>query len=71
MSGARSVAAQLRRAGITDVRLVTVPDNALIRVRVGKFESSAAAATTISRIRAEGLSAVIVSDVQREQLVRE
>jgi hypothetical protein len=71
LAGARSVAAQLRRAGIADVRLVTVPDNALIRVRVGKFESSAAAATTISKIKAGGLSAVIVSDVQREQLVRE
>jgi cell division septation protein DedD len=71
MAGARSVAAQLRRAGITNVRLVTVPENGLIRVRVGTFQSSAAAATTVSKIKAEGLSAVIVSDVQREQLVRE
>ncbi|MGQ0562991.1 MAG: SPOR domain-containing protein [Gemmatimonadota bacterium] len=70
-AGARSVARQLQQAGFENVRLVTVPDNALIRVRVGKFEDSADAATTASRIKAAGLSAVIVSDVQREQGMRD
>lgn len=65
-SGARSVARQLEKAGFQDVRLVTVPDNTLIRVRIGRFDNSAAAAATVAKLKAGGFSAVVVFDAERE-----
>lgn len=70
-SGARAVARQVEQAGFADVRLVTVPDNSLLRVRVGKFESGAQALPIVTRLKAAGFSAVIVSDAEREQQMRE
>jgi cell division septation protein DedD len=69
-SGAQSVLRQLQKGGFENTRLVTVPDNTLIRVRVGKFASSADAAATAAKLRAAGFSAVIVSDAAHEAIVR-
>lgn len=70
-SGARSVARQLENAGFEDVRLVTIPDNSLIRVRVGRFENSGAAAATVTKLKAGGFSAVVVFDAERETALRD
>lgn len=70
-SGARSVARQVEKAGFADVRLVTMPENSLIRVRIGKFESASQALPIATKLKAAGFSAVIVSDAEREQQLRE
>lgn len=69
-SNAHAVARQIERAGFTDVRLVTVPDNPLLRVRVGKFETATAANALVKQLKAKGFSAVTVADVAREQPIR-
>jgi cell division septation protein DedD len=68
-SGARGVQRQLENAGFTDVRLVRVPGNQLIRVRIGKFENRAAAAATLSRLASANYSAVLVTDANSETRV--
>ena len=70
LSGARSVKSQLERAGITDVRLVQVPGNRLIRVRIGRFANRSAAAAVLAQLAAANMSAVLVTDTDAEQIVR-
>jgi cell division septation protein DedD len=65
-AGARSVQRQLERAGFNDVRLVRVPGNQLIRVRVGKFENRAAASELLARLSRANFSAVLVTDANNE-----
>jgi cell division protein FtsN len=70
-SGAREVKAQLERAGITGVRLVRVPGNQLIRVRVGRFANRAAASATLARLANADISAVLVADADTETVVKD
>jgi cell division septation protein DedD len=69
VSGARSVVRELERAGFSDVRLVRVPGNDLVRVRVGRFENRAAAAATLAKLAAHDISAVLVTDTHAETRV--
>jgi cell division septation protein DedD len=71
VGGAREVKAQIERAGITNVRLVRVPGNQLIRVRVGRFANRAAAASTLARLANADISAVLVSDADSETVVKD
>jgi DedD protein len=70
LSGAQSVKQQLERAGFTDIRLVRVPGNQLIRVRIGRFADRAAAAQTLARLASADISAVLVSDAHTETPVK-
>lgn len=70
LAGARTTARQLEKAGFANVRIVTVPSNALIRVRVGAFESLTDAAAHGAKIKAAGFTVAIVSDATTEQAVR-
>lgn len=70
-AGALSVVRQLERKGLPGARLVRVPNNALIRVRIGRFESAAAAAVQLSKVKAAGFAPMVVADANREQLVRD
>lgn len=65
-SSAEIVAAHLRERGF-DARVTLVANSPLHRVRVGAFATNADAAALAHRIRDAGYTAVIVSDVQREQ----
>jgi cell division septation protein DedD len=69
--GARAVKAQIERAGITDVRLVRVPGNQLIRVRVGRYANRAGAAAMLARLANADISAVLVTDADRETVVKD
>lgn len=69
-TGADEVRTQLLRRGFADVRLVRVPGNNLIRVRVGRFINRAAAESTLARLAAADISAVLVTDADVEQPVR-
>ncbi len=71
LSGAQSVKRQLERAGFTDVRLVRVPGNQLIRVRIGKFADRAAASGVLARLARADISAVLVSDAHTETPVKD
>ncbi len=68
-SGALGVQRQLESAGFTGVRLVRVPGNQLIRVRIGRFESRTAAASTLARLANANFSAVLVADANTETRV--
>lgn len=68
-SNAKGVARQLVKAGF-DARLATVPENDLLRVRIGKFATSADAAATNAKLKRAGYVGVVVSDVLREKLVQ-
>lgn len=70
-NGARSVAQNLKKAGFEQVRLVTVPGNELVRVRVGRFASETAASDVLKRLQAAGYKPVVASDLQREKVVRD
>ena len=70
VNGARRVQEQLQRAGFADARLVRVPGNELVRVRVGKFANRSAAASVLARLAAGDFSAVLVTDATEEQPVR-
>lgn len=70
-SNALGVVRQLHTAGYQDVRLVTVPENTLFRVRIGHFQSSASAAEILGKLKASGFVPAIVSDVLREQPVKD
>ena len=69
LTGARGVMIELQRAGFSDVRLVRVPGNNLIRVRIGRFENRAAASATLARLAANDISAVLVTDADTETRV--
>jgi cell division protein FtsN len=69
--GARSVMRALEKAGFESVRVVTVPDNSLLRVRVGRFNDARAAADVLSKLNRAGYKAVVVSDATRETVVRD
>ncbi|HWV58064.1 MAG TPA: SPOR domain-containing protein [Longimicrobiales bacterium] len=62
---AEVLAGRLRLAGF-DPRIVTVPANSLIRVRVGRHESAEAANETAAALRAAGFEAVVVADAASE-----
>lgn len=64
--GVDELVARLRRAG-HQPRVVLVPDNTLMRVRVGRFVAAADAVRLHDRIRSEGFDAVVVSDADRER----
>jgi cell division septation protein DedD len=65
-AGAERAAADARTRGF-DSRIITTPENSLFRVRVGRFESAALAAAETARILAAGLTAIVVSDADRER----
>ena len=68
-AGADALLARLRAAGFTP-RLVRVPSNDLMRVRVGGFASSAEAGALRDRLRSAGFDAVVVDDASRESPVQ-
>ena len=70
LEGARDVQAQLESAGFTDVRMVRVAGNNLIRVRIGRFVNRAGAADLLARLAARDISAVLVTDADKEEIVR-
>jgi cell division septation protein DedD len=70
LSRARAAMAELERAGFTDIRLVRVPGNTLIRVRIGKFNNRAAASAMLARLGDANISAVLVTDTNSETAVR-
>jgi tetratricopeptide (TPR) repeat protein len=70
-AGALSVVRQLERKGLPGARLVRVPNSALIRVRLGRFENAAAAGTQLSKVKAAGFAPIVVADANREQAVRD
>lgn len=70
VGGAREVKARVERAGFTDVRLVRVPGNTLIRVRVGRYANRAAAAAALARLASADISAVLVTDADAETAVK-
>lgn len=71
IAGARETARQLEKAGFTGARLITVPSNALVRVRVGKFENLADASALAAKLKAAGFTAALVYDVRSEQPARD
>jgi hypothetical protein len=71
LSGAQSVKRQLERAGFTNIRLVRVPGNQLIRVRIGKFADRPAAAAVLAALARADISAVLVSDAHTETSVKQ
>lgn len=70
LSGARSMQRQLEQAGFNNVRLVRVPANSLIRVRIGKYARSAEAAPLIARLKEKNFAAVLVTDANTESSVK-
>jgi len=65
-AGARDLVRRLREAGY-DARIVRVPANELMRVRVGRFGDAGAAAAQRNRLRAAGFDAVVVTDAAAER----
>jgi predicted Zn-dependent protease len=70
-AGARAYARGLEQAGFERARVSVMPENALYRVRVGQYESAAAAQKTVAKLKAAGYSAVVVADRQRERLIKD
>ena len=70
-AGFRGDASRFEKAGFADVRIVTVPDNALLRVRIGRFNDARGAADVLSRLTRAGYKAVVVTDATRETVVRD
>jgi cell division septation protein DedD len=70
-SNARSVLRALEKAGFSGVRVITVPDNSLLRVRVGHFTDPHAADAVLSKLKQAGYKAVVVADATRESAVRD
>jgi cell division septation protein DedD len=66
---ARDVQAQLESAGFSEVRLVRVAGNNLIRVRIGRFTNRAGAEPVLARLAAADMSAVLVTDADKETVV--
>jgi tetratricopeptide (TPR) repeat protein len=70
VAGARAYVRQLSKMGY-DVRMVTVPANSLIRVRVGLYDKPADATAVLTKLKAAGYTPVFVSDISREQPVKD
>lgn len=64
--GAKSLATRLRRAGYQP-RIVFIPGSSLRRVRIGAYESAAAAEATLRKLRVAGFDVVLVDDADRER----
>jgi len=66
----RGLAEALRRraaeAGL-DVRLATLAGSELVRVRVGRYDSSADAHAALERAQGMGFTAIVVGDADREE----
>jgi hypothetical protein len=65
VAGARTVAARLERAGFA-ARVVRLPESELVRVRVGRYATSAAAAATVRALGAAGFAAVVDGNARAE-----
>ncbi len=66
---ARRLERRLRAAGF-EPRLVRVPGSPLVRVRVGRFPTRAAATEVLAALRAAGFEATVVMDAAKEEIVR-
>lgn len=66
--GAAGLVDELVAAGF-DARLVQVPINTLLRVRIGRFATLELAAAELERVRAGGYDGAVVSDARRETAV--
>jgi cell division septation protein DedD len=64
--GADALMARLREAGY-EPRIVLVPANSLMRVRVGRFASGDEAARLVARLKSDGFDAYAVRDVGQER----
>jgi cell division septation protein DedD len=69
VAGARAYVRELSRMGY-DARMVTVPASSLIRVRVGLYDKPADATAVLTKLKAAGYAPVFVSDISREQPVK-
>ncbi|MEX2281983.1 MAG: SPOR domain-containing protein [Gemmatimonadota bacterium] len=69
LRSANTIAAQLRRAG-HDARVAFVEGSALARVRVGRFETHAAAVAEVRRLKAAHVDGIVVADATRERAAR-
>jgi hypothetical protein len=69
LEGALSLAQDLRAAGF-EPRVVTVPGDALIRVRIGKFLVREGAEGLRRSVESSGFEATLVTDAQSEERVR-
>ena len=63
---ARALAQRLASAGF-DARVAILDGSALARVRIGRFTRAADAEAEAARVRARGIDAIVVDDVQRER----
>ena len=70
IAGARADVRTLKNAGY-EARMVTVPANALIRVRVGLYDKASDATAVLSKLKSAGYQPVFVSDVSREKIVND
>lgn len=66
--GAAGLVDELVAAGF-DARLVQVPINTLLRVRIGRFATLELASAELERVRAGGYDGAVVSDARRETVV--
>ena len=64
--GANDLMARLREAGY-EPRAVLVPRNDLLRIRVGRFQTSEEAARLVTELERQGFAAVVVRDADRER----
>jgi len=67
---AQVLAAQARKAGLDDVRVVRVPGSRLVRVRTGRFDSSESAHNLLARVTRLGFQGAVVRDARDEEPVR-
>jgi cell division septation protein DedD len=67
--GAGGLVDELITAGF-DARLVRVPANDLLRVRIGRFATLEEAQAELARVRAGGRDGAVVNDARRETQVR-
>lgn len=63
---ARALAQRLARAGF-DARVAILDGSTLARVRIGAYTRAADAEAAAARLRARGIDAIVVDDVQRER----
>jgi DedD protein len=67
--GASGLVVDLIEAGF-EARLVQVPLNDLLRVRIGRFETQDAANAELERLRAAGHDGALIADARSETIVR-
>ena len=67
VASARELVRSLAAGGFADARIVVVPANALVRVRLGHFASSREATTFARRLFDAGFDAAVVDDAHRER----